>query len=480
MHRRPPLSQSTYVPREPDRPQAWIPPSPRPRSESWSERRRQSAHEDWARQQSPPRPPPPTARWSESNMPTNPRWEHSRVNSASLDNRRIHSRTPTDMRTQAPWDLQAPPRARSPVQETASRHFHRASIHEIPSPPSSRDFYEVHAGPQITAPRLESRSYPQPGFREPYPRPPSARRDDPIPFVMPLPNDLSRERPTSSHSSHRSQNYQNSPYTRTVAPPPPHTTFSPVTPFSAGPPRQGRDTTSSRAPNTLPTPPVAAGLPPRPLSALSWSKENAKPPPRTPGFVEHTRPDVRRISDPHRRRRSSQLSPTISPSSAGPEQIVHPAGWPKKHARPTPPVSTPYSSWGRRSPVPRIRPPDIPRPFAGSVPPFEAPQDRPINQNQYMTLSSSIISYEETFPHERSPEVPNSRSSLHKHYTTDVIVPSTQIRPSPEPVRPPPHQPGMTGHWRKPGPPRLTTRSPTWAQLKGPVDIVSPIWLSRY
>jgi hypothetical protein len=154
---------------------------------------------------------------------------------------------------------------------------------------------------------------------------------------MPPPTDLARERPTSSHSSNRSRNYQDSPYTRTAPPPPPRASFSPVTPFSAGPPRQGRDRAPSRASNTLPTPPVAAGLPPRPQSALSWSKENAKPPSRAPSYVEHTRPDVRRVSDPHGRRPSLQLSPSSSPSSAGPEQMVQPLGWSKKQVRPTPP-----------------------------------------------------------------------------------------------------------------------------------------------
>jgi len=287
---------------------------------------------------------------------------------------------------------------------------------------------------------------------------------------MPPAIDLSRERPTSSHSSHRSQNYQTSPYMRTAAPPhpQPHPPFSPVTPFSAEPPRQGRDRAPSRAPNTLPTPPVAAGLPPRPQSALSWSKENPKPPSRTPSFVEHTRPDVRRISDPYGRRRSFQLSPTISPSSAGPEQIIHPAGWPKK---PTPPVSTPHSSWGKRSPVPRIRPPDIPRPFAGSVTPSEALQDLPRSQNRYVALSSPGISHEEAFS---PPEVSN-RSFTHKDCTTNPMVLNTPTRPSPEVLMPSQQQPGTSGLWGKSDPPRRSTKSPTWPQLNQPGDTVSSI-----
>jgi hypothetical protein len=59
MHRRQLVSQSTYISREPDRPPAWIPPSPpRPRSVSWSERPR---HEDWNRPPSPPARIPPTS-----------------------------------------------------------------------------------------------------------------------------------------------------------------------------------------------------------------------------------------------------------------------------------------------------------------------------------------------------------------------------------------------------------------------------------
>ena len=134
-----------------------------------------------------------------------------------------------------------------------------------------------------------------------------------------------------------------------------------------------------------------------------------------------------------------------------------------------------YSPWGKKSPVPRIRPPDIPRPFAGSVTPPEEPQDRPMNQNRYMTLSDSIIRHEEAFVQERSPEVSNSRSFPHKHYMTDVMAPSAPISPSLELLRPPPQQPGMTSHWGKPDPPGLPTGNPTWAQLNRPVDTVSSI-----
>ena len=482
MLHRPSLSQSNYVPRENDRPPAWIPPSPpRPRSVSWSERPRPPAHEDWNRSQSPPRPqppPPPAARWSESNtISANPRWGHSRVNSASLETRRIHSRTPTDVRTQTPWDGSAPPRPRSPLQEPVSRNFHRNLVHEVPPPLSSREFHDVHPSARSAAPRSEPRTYAKPvveRFREPPPRPPSARRDDPNPFVIPLSTELPRERPTSSHNSHRSQNYQNSPYARTAPPPPPHAAFSPVTPFSAGPPRQGRDRAPSRAPNALPTPPVAAGLPPRPQSARSWSKENPKPPPRTPSFVEHTRPD-RRISDPHERRRSFQPSPTISPSSSGPEPMVHPLGWPKKQVFPTPPVSAPFSSWEKRSPVPRIRPPEIPRPFAGPVTPSEAPQDRPVSRSRYGDLGGPGIRHEEAFVQEPSPEVSNSRNFLHKHYTTEEVVLNTPIRTSPEVLGRPPQQSEVSRLWGKPDPPRLSIGPPTWTPLDQTKDTVSSI-----
>ena len=488
MHRRPPVSQSTYVSREPDRPPVWIPPSPpRLRSVSWSESPRQAVHEDLNRPPSPPRPhfhPPPGSRWSYSNVSTNPRWEHSRANSASLDNRRVHSRTPTDVRTQAPWDGQAPPRQRSPGQGNISRNFHRTSlVHEVPSSPSSREFYEVHAGARGVAPRPESRSYTQPPierFREPLPRPPPARRDDPIPLVMPLPTDLARERPTSSHSSNRLQNYQDSPYTRTAPPPPPppppRASFSPFTPFSAGPPRQGRDRAPSRASNTLPTPPVAAGLPPRPQSALSWSKESTKPPSRAPSYVEHTQPDLRRVSDPHGRRASFQLSPSSSPSSAGPEQMVHPLGWPKKQVRPTPPTSAPYSPWAKRSPRPRLRLSEAPRPFAESVPPTEVPQDRPVSETRYRVLSGTGIS-DESFAQERSPEVSNSRTLPHKHYTTDTMMPNTSMRRPLDVLRHPGQQSGMNDFWEKQDPPQLSTGSPIWAQLDRTGDIVSLISL---
>ena len=482
MHRRLPAPQSTYVSREPDRQPAWIPPSPpRQRPGSWSERPRQIAHEDWNRQSPPPRPhfhPPPTTRWSYGNVSTNPRWEHSRANSASLDNRRIHSRTPTDGRTQAPWDGQAPLRSRSPVQETISRNFHRTLVHEVPPSPSARDFYEVQSSARSAAPRPESRGYAQPAierFREPLPRPSSARRDDTIPFAMPLPTDLARERPTSSHSSNRSQNYQDSPYTRTAPPPPPppRASFSPATPFSAGPPRQGRDRAPSRASNTLPTPPVAAGLPPRPQSALSWPKENAKPPSRAPSYVELTRPDVRHVSDPHRRRRSFQLSPSSSPSSAGPEQIVQPLGWLKKQVRPTPPVSALYTPRVKRSPGRRLRLSEIPRPFAESVPPPEVPQDRPMSETRYRVLSGTGISHE-PFAQERSPEVSISRSFPHKH-STDTMTPNTSKRRPPEVLRNPEQQSGMNDFWGKPDPPRLSTGSPIWAQLDRTGDTVSSI-----
>ena len=482
MHRRPPASQSTYVSRSPDRPQPWIPPSPpRLRSASWSERPRQPAHEDWNRPSSPPRPhfhPQPNARWSYGNVSTNPRWEHSRANSASLDNRRMHSRTPTDVRTQAPWDGQAPLRPRSPVQETISRNFHRTLVHEVPPSPSSRDFYEVQSSARSAAQRPEPRSYTQPAmerFREPLPRPPSARRDDSIPFGMPPSTDLARERPASSHSPNRSQNYQDSPYTRTVPPPPPppRTSFSPATPFSAGPPKQGRDRAPSRAANTLPTPPVAAGLPPRPQSALSWSKENVKQPSRAPSYVELTRPDVRHVSDAHARRRSFQLSPSLSPSPAGPEQMVQPLGWLKKQGRPTPPVSAPYTPRTKRSPGRRLRLSEIPRPFPESVPPPEVPQDRPMSETGYRALSSTGVTHE-SFAQERSPEVSNSRNLPHKHSTNTMVSNTSKRRPlEVEVLRNPEQQSGMNDFWRKPDPPRLPTGSPIWPQLDRSGDIVS-------
>jgi len=483
MHRRPHVSQSAYVSREPDRPPIWIPPSPpRSRSVSWSERPRQPTHADWDRPPSPSRPhfhPPPSTRWSYGNTSTNLRWDHSRANSASLDNRRIHSRTPTDVRTQTPWDDQAPPRQRSPLHETVSRNFHRTLVYEVPSSPSSRDFYEGHSGARSAAPRPESRRYTQPAierFREPLPRPPSARRDDPIPFVMPLPTDLARERPTSSHSPSRSQIYQDSPYTRAAPPPPPppRASFSPVTPFSAGPPKQGRDRAPSRASNILPTPPVAAGLPPRPQSALSWSKETVKPASLTPSFVEHTRPDIHRVSDPYGRRRSFQLSSSSSPSSVGPEQIVQLIGRPEKQVRLTPPVSAPYSPWGKRSPGPRLQPSEIPRPLAGSVPPAEVPQDRPMGETRYRVLSDTSISHE-AFAQEHSPEVTDSRSLPHKHYTTDTMVLNTSMRRPTEIPRRPQQQSGMNDYWGKPDPPRHSTGSPTWAQLDRTGDTVSSI-----
>ena len=133
-------------------------------------------------------------------------------------------------------------------------------------------------------------------------------------------------------------------------------------------------------------------------------------------------------------------------------------------------MPTPYSPWSKQSSVPRIRPPDISRPFAGSVTPSEALQDHPMNQNRYMTLNDSVIGHEEAIAQERSPEVSSFPT---KHYTTGVMVPNTRIRPSPEALRPPAQQPGMTGLWGNPDPSRLPTGSPTWPQLNRPVDTVS-------